>query len=57
MKCLGRFEATLLQIPRTAIKDHRNFQYDSGKCSKRFLGMFKKVQGNVQQDFGESFQF
>ena len=30
-----------------------NAQEDSGECSTRFWGMFKKIPGNAQQDSGE----
>ena len=30
-----------------------NAQEDSGECSTRFRGMFKKIPGNAQQDSGE----
>ena len=30
-----------------------NAQEDSGECSRRFRGMFKKILGNVRKDSGE----
>ena len=30
-----------------------NVQKDSGDCSKKFQGMFKKIPGNVQEDSRE----
>ena len=29
----------------------------SGECSRRFRVVFKRIPGNVQEDFGECFQF
>ena len=31
-----------------------NVQDDSGECSRGFRGMFKKIPGEAQEDFGES---
>ena len=30
----------------------RNVEEDSGEWSRRFLGMFKKIPGNVQKNLG-----
>ena len=30
-----------------------NVEEDSGKCSRRFRGMFEKIPGNVSEDSGE----
>ena len=31
----------------------REVSEDSGECSKRFRGMFKRIPGNVRNDSGE----
>ena len=31
-----------------------NVEEDSGKCSRRFRGMFQKIPGNVPEDSGQS---
>ena len=35
------------------VKIPGNVQEDSGKCLKRFRGMFEKIPGNVPEDSGE----
>ena len=41
------------KIPGNIIKDSGIAREDSGECSRRFRGMFKKIPGNVPEDSGE----
>ena len=43
----------LEKIPGNIIKDSGIAREDSGECSRRFRGMFKKIPGNVPEDSGE----
>ena len=50
------------RIPGNLLEDSEEYYHfnipgnvpkDSGECSNRFRGMFKKILGNVRRDFGE----
>ena len=55
------FRGMFVKIPGNALEDSGEcstrfrgmFKKIAGECSRRLRGMFKKIPGNVQEDYGE----
>ena len=48
------FEEIRVNVQEDSGEIRENVQENSGECSRVFRGLFKKIPGNAQEDFGES---